>query len=57
MKNIGTKLSLATISVLSLSSLAAAGQTPPTPLPEPGTFGMFAGAIAVALIISRIIRK
>jgi len=57
MKNIGPKLALAVLSIAGLSSLAMAGQTPPTPLPEPGTFGMFAGAIAVALIISRIIKK
>lgn len=57
MNNIGTKLTLAALSVMSLTSLATAGIGQPAPLPEPGTFGLFAGAVAVALIMARIIKK
>ncbi len=57
MKNIGIKVSLATISLLGFVSLATAGNLLPTQVPEPGTFGMFAGAAAVAIILARIIKK
>ncbi|MCF6195572.1 MAG: PEP-CTERM sorting domain-containing protein [Emcibacter sp.] len=57
MKNIGIKAGLATISLLGFVSLATAGTQLPTSVPEPGTFGMFAGAAAVAIILARIIKK
>lgn len=55
MKNLNIKISLATISLLSVTSFATAGI--PVDVPEPGTFGMFAGAVAVAIILSRIIKN
>ncbi len=55
MKNIGLKTSLTAITVMSVVSLASAGDS--TAVPEPGIFGMFAGAVAVAIIMARIIKK
>ncbi len=57
MKNIGIKAGLATVSLLGFVSLAAAGSPNSTAVPEPGTFGMFAAAAAVAIILARIIKK
>ena len=58
MKSIGIKAGLATVSLLGFVSLAAAGAPKgPTTVPEPGTFGMFAGAAAVAIILARVIKK
>ncbi len=55
MKNICIKFSYAIIS--SVSVITAAYATTPTGVPEPATFGMFAGAVAVAIIMARIIKK
>lgn len=55
MRNLSIKICLATISLLSVTSFASA--VIPVDVPEPGTFGMFAGAVAVAIILSRIIKK
>jgi hypothetical protein len=59
MRITGIKITLAAMSAISFVSLAAAGDPSqgPTQLPEPGTFGMFAGAIAIAIIMTRIIKK
>jgi hypothetical protein len=57
MKNIGIKAGLATVSLLGFVSLAAAGTVQSTAVPEPGTFGMFAGAAAVAIILARVVKK
>lgn len=59
MRNFGIKISVAVISVISTISLATAFQLQdgPADVPEPGMFGMFAGAVAVALIMTRVIKK
>lgn len=53
MKNLNIKISLATVAVMSSLSLANAAVI----LPEPGTFGLFAGGAAVAIILTRIMKK
>lgn len=57
MKNIILKSGLALSTLMLMTTLAKAGSLDTVPLPEPGTFGMFAGAVAVAIIAARLIKK
>lgn len=56
MKNLGLKISIAT--VVSMSFVALASARPGlVDVPEPGIFGIFAGAVAITLLVSKIIKK
>ena len=55
MKNVWIKISFAAVSTIGATSLALASQ--PIQVPEPGIFGIFAGAVAIAIIVARIFKN
>lgn len=56
MKNLGLKISIATLASMSFVAVASANSIP-TDVPEPGIFGIFAGAVVITLLVSKIIKK
>ena len=51
------KLLISATLVAASTSAALAGQLPPVSVSEPGMFGLFAAAIAVAVIGARLFKK